>query len=77
VVSRTLKRYEYLAHSYLRKDIFGHFLNYFLILAALTAYGSFQARDQTQATAMTKATAVTMPDRLPTEPPRNSSLVIF
>ena len=40
--------------------------------AATAAYGSFGARDQTRATAVTWATVVTMPDPYPAEPPGNS-----
>ena len=38
------------------------------------AYGNFRARDQTCATAETQATAVTMLEPLPAEPPENSQI---
>ena len=58
--------------------------NFFFLLAALAACGSSWTRDWTHATAVTQATAVTMPDPWPTAPQGNfqhflnlDSLLIF
>lgn len=53
------------------------FFYYFFILAVTLTCGSSQARDRPCTIAVTRATAVMMPDHQPIEPPGNSSQQCF
>ena len=56
---------------FLFKNIMSIFLSYILFLTMSAACGYSQARDWTHVTAVTRATAVTMPDPSLAEPPGN------
>ena len=49
-----------------------HYHASYFFFAVPVAYKNCQARDRISATALTRATAVTMPDPYSTEPPGNS-----
>ena len=62
-------KYSLSEHSH--AHLFIYLFVYLFILSAPEAYSSSQARDQTH------ATAVSMPDSPPAEPPGNSSFMYF